>query len=396
MRIVRLSLQLLALFSVSAALAELPEEAKEHAVLRGSLKASQFKFEKGKTGHVAFLGGSITQNTGGHSAMIPAWLETRFPDTKFTFNNAGISSTCSTSGAFRLDDHVLSKGQVDLLIVEFAVNDDQDAAHGHQQALRGMEGIVRRLKAHNPGADIVMILYVNPPILEKLEKGQTPVSIAAHSAVAEHYGISTVDVGAALAAGAMNWKTYGGTHPKKEGYRLASDMVIEVLEEAWSTPVGDVMIQGHPIPEPIDPFSYDQGVFADPAAAELEGNWKTGKVSRELLPKGSIRSNFETWNITVGDEPGAEMKLDFEGRGIGAFILAGPDAGILEASIDGGELKPVDLYHRFSKGLNYPRSVMFADELKPGKHRITLRIANRPESSEGGNQAAILHLVVNQ
>ena len=53
---------------------------------------------KKKQAHVAFLGGSITQNKNGHTAMVPAWLESTFPDCKFTFTNAGLSSTCSMSG----------------------------------------------------------------------------------------------------------------------------------------------------------------------------------------------------------------------------------------------------------------------------------------------------------
>ncbi|NNE94081.1 MAG: SGNH/GDSL hydrolase family protein, partial [Verrucomicrobiales bacterium] len=94
------------------------------------------KIKAGQDIHVAFLGGSITQNTKGHTAMIPAWLEEKYPDTDFTFTNAGLSSTCSTTGAFRLYDHVLEKGGIDLLIVEFAVNDDQDAMHSKEQATR--------------------------------------------------------------------------------------------------------------------------------------------------------------------------------------------------------------------------------------------------------------------
>jgi len=55
-------------------------------------------------------------------------------------------------------------------------------------------------------------------MLKLFEDGITPVSVKAHESVAKHYGLASVNVGAALAAGAQDWKTYGGTHPKKEGY----------------------------------------------------------------------------------------------------------------------------------------------------------------------------------
>ena len=49
--------------------------------------------------------------------MVCEMLGQRFPDTKFTFTNAGISSTCSDTGAFRMQRDVLSKGPLDMLFV---------------------------------------------------------------------------------------------------------------------------------------------------------------------------------------------------------------------------------------------------------------------------------------
>lgn len=63
------------------------------------------------------------------------WLEKTFPETEFTFTNAGISSTCSTTGAFRLKEEVLGKGPVDLFFVEFAVNDNSDAGHAKRECV---------------------------------------------------------------------------------------------------------------------------------------------------------------------------------------------------------------------------------------------------------------------
>lgn len=65
--------------------------------------------------------------------MICEDLKQRFPYTKFTFVTAGIPSTGSTPGAFRLTDDVLSKGKVDLLFVEAAVNDDTNGFSAIEQ-----------------------------------------------------------------------------------------------------------------------------------------------------------------------------------------------------------------------------------------------------------------------
>ena len=95
--------------------------------LRGSLANARLQFERAKKGHVAFIGGSITEMEG-YRPMVCGILKRRFPNTEFVFTAAGIASTCSTTGAFRLQSDVLSKGPVDLFFIEFAVNDDQDCA----------------------------------------------------------------------------------------------------------------------------------------------------------------------------------------------------------------------------------------------------------------------------
>ena len=77
-------------------------------------------------------------------------------------------------------------------------------------------------------------------------------------------------------------------------------------------------------------------------------------------------------------------------------MLAGPDAAILESSIDGGEFQPTELYHNFSENLNYPRTVMFYTDLEAGYHQLTLRVAPRKEGEAGGTRAAILKFVINE
>ena len=111
---------------------EIPKISDRHVFLRGTLTNSLYQFREKKTGHVAFIGGSITQMNG-YRPMVASLLQKRFPETTFTFTPAGISSTCSTTGAFRLATDVLAKGPVDLFFIEFAVNDDQDAGHSSQE-----------------------------------------------------------------------------------------------------------------------------------------------------------------------------------------------------------------------------------------------------------------------
>src|SRR5436190_2809780 len=80
---------------------------------RGALDNARIKFTADKKGTVAFMGGSITEMNG-YRPMVCDLLKKRFPETKFTFIDAGIASTCSTTGAFRLTTDVFANGPVDL------------------------------------------------------------------------------------------------------------------------------------------------------------------------------------------------------------------------------------------------------------------------------------------
>ncbi|MFK8114952.1 MAG: alpha/beta hydrolase fold domain-containing protein [Rubripirellula sp.] len=361
-------------------------------------------FEEDQSATVAFIGGSITEMNG-YRVMVEDMLRKRFPQTEFDFVNAGISSTCSTTGAFRLDRDVLSK-HPDLLFVEFAVNDDQDAVHAERECIRGMEGILRHARTNDPDVDIVVTHFVNPPMLEKLHSGVTPVSSGAHEQVAAHYGVSTVDLAREVAeridAGSLTWKTYGGTHPKPPGNQIAADMVEDLLTTAWSRSADPHLAQviaQLPQPKrlgkPLDTASYFRANLVNPSTATTDAAWKYATPEWEKMA-GAMRPRFQNQPLLASSEIGAELNLSFEGNAVGMFVLAGPDAGKVEYSIDGGETNTADLYHRFSEKLHYPRSVMLGAGLESGTHQLTLRISKDSHHKSEGHAIRILNFEVNR
>lgn len=368
----------------------------DHVQLRGRLDNARIRFQTDKRGTVAFLGGSITEMEG-YRPMVADLLKRRFPDTAFTFINAGIASTCSTTGAFRLATDVFGHGPVDLLFVEFAVNDDKDAAHTRAECIRGLEGIVRHARRENPNIDIVVTFFVNEGMLKTLQDGKVPLTSDAHSAVARHYDLSTIDLAAEVAdeitAGKLTWEKYGGVHPAPFGNAICASMIDELLDRAWSAPLPPgAAMTAHPLPEPLDPLNYERGRFIDPADAKAGAGWTLGVPDWKHLD-GAKRARFTSIPMLCSTEPGAEATLAFEGTAVGAYVVAGPDAGMVEARVDEGPFKRVDLYHRFSKGLHYPRTVMFAEDLKPGKHTLTLRVSK--ETSSAGHAVRVMQFVAN-
>ncbi|HLJ54840.1 MAG TPA: SGNH/GDSL hydrolase family protein [Chthonomonadaceae bacterium] len=413
--------------------------------LRGALDNSRRAFERTGHGRIAFIGGSITE-TDGYRVLVGDSLKRRFQATDFSLINAGVSSTCSTTGAFRLDEDVLSRGPIDLLFVEFAVNDDQDARHTRAECIRGMEGIVRHARSRYPNIDIVFVYFVNPEMLKTIQSGRAPLPIEAHEAVAARYGVPSIDVAgevaAEIASGTLTWESYGGTHPSRAGHALCARMIDSLLDRAWSTsPAPDARPRPHPLPKaPLDPFSYSHGRFIDSArarfaagapdrhrqagpagqsarpvpgqgdteaaarpgdkgaeaavlsAAARTGGWTLGVPDWSRLP-GEKRARFTSAVMLCATEPGAALTLEFEGTAIGVYVLAGPEAGIAEASIDGGPYREADLYHEFSRGLHYPRTVLLGAELRPGRHTLALRVS--ASTTSGGHAIRILQFAAN-
>jgi lysophospholipase L1-like esterase len=366
---------------------------------RGDLRRSREAFLAGR-GVVAFLGGSITEMNG-YRPMVMESLSKRYPASEFLFVNAGIASTCSHTGAFRLRRDVLS-AKPDLLLVEFAVNDDQDAAHDYKDAVRGMEGIIRAARTERPEMDIVMVHFVNPGILEAIDEGKLPTSISAHETVAKHYSIPTCNVAVELAkrieSGSMTWKKYGGVHPAAAGNRVAADLVDQVFDWAWGRPGRERDVRGDQavrsakervLPEPIEPSCFSRGRFLSPDQIELGEGWQRSQPQWSELP-GSFRKRFAGRDLTWSDKPGASLELSFSGTAIGLYVLAGPDAGAVEFSIDDGPWQRKDLYHRYSKGLHYPRTVVLDSGLPGGEHRVRLRVADESHEQSAGTAVRVL------
>ena len=358
-----------------------------------------------KRATVAFIGGSITEMDG-YRPMVSKWLESSFPETQFDFVNAGISSTCSTTGAFRLERDVLSSNP-DLILIEFAVNDDQDASHSREACIRGMEGIIRHIKREHPSTDLVVTYFVNPPMLETWQQGKTPLSVAAHEQVMEHYGVSSVvlakEIADRITAGSFTWKEYGGTHPAPAGNQIAANLVQDLLDTAWhlnknlrieedtETKPEDAVKS---LRKPIDPNSYQSGKLTEVTEAKIDADWTVGIPDWKSL-RGSMRSRFENLTFLHASKVDAELSLDFDGSAIGLFILAGPDAGQVEYSVDGQPFKTKDLYHRFSKGLHYPRTVMLEDQLGDGPHVIKMRVGKKAERENAGTAIRIMAFATN-
>lgn len=364
--------------------------------LRDGLKNSGIVFEQTRAGRVVFLGGSITKMKG-WKELVSVDLQSRFPKTQFDFINAGIGSTGSTPGAFRLERDVFKNGPVDLLFTEAAVNDPTNGRSSQEQ-VRGMEGIVRHARKLNPNIDIVIMHFVDPSKMAVYNEGKIPVVIQNHEQVAEHYKISSInlakEVTERINLDEFTWANdFKNLHPSPFGHKLYSATIARYFDAAW--PNNNEKVMPYALPKQLDKYSYVSGNLLPPEKAEALKGFKLDHQWKNNVG-GSTRPGFVNVPMLVGTQPGDSFEHSFVGTAVGLFVAAGPDAGVIEFKINDGPWTTQDLYTNWSKGLHIPWLYILAAELKPGvKNKLYVRISNEKNSASKGHACRIVHLAVN-
>jgi sialidase-1 len=362
---------------------------------RGELYHSFVKFEKTGEGRVAFLGGSITYNPGWRDS-VGLYFQTQFPETRFDFINAGVPSMGSTPGAFRFEKEVLKNGKVDLLFLEAAVNDKTNGRSA-EEIIRGMEGIVRHAKRANPDCNIVLMYFVDPEKMEDYNKGKVPEVIQLHEKVAVHYNISSInlakEVTERINRGEFSWEEdFVDLHPSPFGQQIYFRSIKSFLETEQNRKPADSKVG---LPEPLDKHAYSAGVLVEVNPPKSIKGW-TFDETWNPADGAATRFNYVDVPMLVGDFPGKVLKFPFKGDAVGIAVVAGPDAGIIEYSIDESQWKKADLFTPWSKNLYLPWFVTLGSGLKNRKHTLQIRVSNEKNPESTGTSCIIKYFYFNR
>lgn len=366
--------------------------------LRGGLENCRLRFERDKVGLVTFLGGSITQG-GGWRDLFGAELRRRFPDCRFTFVNAGISSVDSSGHAFRFARDVLGHGVPDLLFVEAAVNDLHNERTPLEQRL-AMEGIIRAARLAGPRTDVVFLHFADVRHIQTYARGQTPEIVTNHEAIAAHYGVPSLnlihEIHLRIAAGQMDWaRDFRDCHPSPWGHQLYLAALQRFCDQAWARPAAaDARQTEFALPEPLDARCYQRGHLLPPGEATALAGFRLVERWRPSDRAGT-RGEFVNVPALVGETPGASLSLAFSGTAIGAFITAGPDAGLVEFRVDGGDWQRRDTFTQWSGGLHLPWVLLLRNDLSAGPHRLELRLCAEHHPHAKGTALRVQQWLVN-
>lgn len=178
---------------------------------------------------IGFIGGSITHGslsskpTTCYAYHVFTWWNKNFPNTEFTYVNAGIGATDSQFGVARVEKDLLIK-KPDFVIIEFSVNDESN-----EHFLETYEGLVRKVYASEskPAVLLVHNVFYNTGSNAQLQHGK----------VGRHYHIPCISMQSSiypelLAGKILNREiTPDDLHPNDAGHELVASVITYFLDK---------------------------------------------------------------------------------------------------------------------------------------------------------------------
>jgi sialidase-1 len=373
-----------------------PLSASAYVQIRAGLPNAYRVITEQKKATVAFFGGSITFNPGWRN-KVSRYLQEKFPQTVFTFIKAGIPSLGSLPHSFRIEQDVLSKGNVDLLFVEAAVNDRTNETDSLTQ-IRALEGIVLHARKSNPATDVVIMEFADPDKFGDFRQNKKPVEISNHEQVAARYQLPSINLAQEvydrIKAGELSWEyDFKDLHPSPFGQELYFQTMKYMLDASFQTG-SQAPAKPQTVIHPLDRGSFTNGHYVSINEAKIENGWKL--VENWKPADGvSTRAGFVDRPMLEATAPGAALSLNFTGTAVGIAIVSGPDAGEVEYRIDKGPFQKMDLQTQWSQQLHLPWYKLFAGNLANKKHILQVRMAATKNPKSQGTACRIVYFLVN-
>ncbi|MCB0686341.1 MAG: hypothetical protein KDC53_07445, partial [Saprospiraceae bacterium] len=217
--------------------------------------------------------------------------------------------------------------------------------------------------------------------------------------VANHYNITSInlakEVNDRILNGEFTWKDdFKDLHPSPFGQGIYARSIVwtfdQLLDHADNYNLGSKMIPTRP----LDPFSYFNGRLVNIKKSKKRKEWVIEK-SWHPNDSASTRSGYVNVPALVCETPGGIFSLNFKGRAIGILVAAGPDAGIIEYSVDGNYYKKLDLYTQWSNWLHLPWLYILEDQLSDSEHHLVVRMTNHKNEKSTGTACRIFNFAVN-
>lgn len=362
----------------------------------GNIANTLYRIKTEKNVNVVFFGGSIT-NMVGWRGMVSDYLSKTYPKTKFNFLNAGIPSLGSLPHAFRLKQDVLSKGRIDLMFLESAVNDRGNGTNLQTQR-RALEGIIRHTIRNSPNANIIIMAFVDPDKMKDYNSGTVPPEVQLNEDIAKTYHVPFINLAKEVTdrinVGEFSWdKDFKSLHPSPFGQDIYFRTMKQLLSVELARLAPAKLMPSY-LPAKTEALAYANGDYKSVEDARLMDGFT---LDPSWKPTDGIhgRDGFVNVPALIGVKPGAVLELSFTGNMIGIAVVSGPDAGIIKYKIDNKAYPELDLYTRWSYSLHLPWYLLLGDDLPPGKHVLRLEVSANKNPDSKGTACRIVHFLIN-
>jgi len=362
--------------------------------LNGGLNNARYLIDHNKQLTVAFLGGSITHMDGWRNKVCD-YLTSTYPDMRFTFIEAAIPSLGSVAHAFRLDRDVLSKGKIDLLFLESAVN-DRGTPEDIQK--RAVEGLIRHTREVNPHTEIIMMAFADASKIQDYHTGKVPTEVKVHDELSAYYQLPFINLALEVTRRIdhqeFNWeRDFKSLHPAPFGQEVYFQSIKRLFELSFAKKSNGFV--KYKLPQALDLSSYTHaGYITVRATTIINGfNVKSAWKPSDRLP---VRPGYFNIDVLEGTHVGDSLKFTFTGSTVGIGAITGPDAGIICYQIDDGPVQKADLFLKDSKQLYFPYYLILGDQLSiTHNHVLTIKISDSCNHNSNGTACRIAYLLVN-
>lgn len=338
-----------------------------------ALAAVMKKASSGGPVTIACIGGSITEgviSSGTDDSAIGfkkcyadiffEWWENAFPETSFTFINAGIGATDSYLGVHRVQKDVLDY-HPDLVLVEFSVNDGSSVIDK-----RNYDNLVRRI-----------LLWEDNPAVMLLFMGQTngASSQDIHSLIGFNYKLPMVSyinvINHMIEENLYTEQQLSGdvTHPSALGHAIAGEILWKYLNNVYSQ--WDTFEN----PAPFSEKAVTNDVYLN---SQILDRLSLAPSELGTFTESSIMDIFpNSWSCKEG-EGNLTFSMEFERLGLLYYCTTDGMSGQFDVYVDGENVSSLDA--NFSGGWgNYAAAKEVYAGTMYTEHTVTIK--KSPDSS---------------
>lgn len=279
-----------------------------------------------RRGHITigFIGGSITEPVDDGrrwSDKVVDWFVAEFPGLIVDVENTAKGAAGSLNAILRIEEELLNQ-HCDLVLIETAVNDGPFS----WGACR--EGMLRKLMKDDT-CDVLLTYTYCQSMFDAISAGTLPESIADWEALAEHYHLSSVEMGRyafdLVMDGFMRWDEWlpDGLHPDDAGSRIYAEPVCRLIKREIDTaqPVRK------PLPEPLHADHWEKAHAFPLKDVERRGPWRL--VHEHRIPS--------VHHVLYTDSLNASLFFEFDGTGLLLHLMSSELYAGYKVRIDGGE-----------------------------------------------------------